>query len=143
MTDDVISRTRVVPAPPEEVFELLADPQKHQLIDGSSMVRGVIEGPIRLSQGATFGMKMQKGPVPYKIKNTVEEFEEGRVIAWRHAGRHRWRYELEPTAGGTKVTESFDTSTVPAPMRPITKLLGKANGDNIDKTLDRLVQHFS
>jgi uncharacterized protein YndB with AHSA1/START domain len=143
MTDDVISRTRVVPAPPEEVFELLADPQKHQLIDGSSMVRGVIEGPIRLSQGATFGMKMQKGPVPYKIKNTVEEFEEGRLIAWRHAGKHRWRYQLEPTEGGTKVTESFDTSTVPAPMRPITKLLGKANGDNIDKTLDRLVQHFS
>jgi hypothetical protein len=34
-------------------------------------------------------------------------------------------------------------STVPAPMRPITKLLGRKNGDAIDATLDRLVAHFS
>src|SRR3546814_13538874 len=76
------------------------------------------------------------------MKNTVEEFEEGRLIAWRHMGRHRWRYELEPTEGGTTVTETFDTTTVPALFRPITKLAGKKNPQNMEATLDRLAKHF-
>ena len=40
-------------------------------------------------------MDMKKG-APYKIKNKVVEFEPDRLIAWRHVGLHRWRYELEP-----------------------------------------------
>lgn len=139
---DQVSRTRFVPAPPQEIFDLLADPHQHALIDGSGTVQSAMSGPDRLSLGATFGMSMKMG-VPYRIKNTVEEFEEGRRIAWRHAGRHRWRYELEAVDGGTQVTETFDTSTVPAPIRPITKVLGRKNGDSIDATLDRLAAHFS
>jgi uncharacterized protein YndB with AHSA1/START domain len=139
---DQVSRTRLVPAPPQAIFDLLADPRQHARIDGSGTVQSAVSGPDRLHLGATFGMRMKMG-VPYRIKNTVEEFEEGRLIAWRHAGRHRWRYELEPVEGGTQVTETFDTSTVPAPLRPITKLLGRRNGDAIDATLDRLVAHFS
>ena len=142
MEGDKVSVTRFVPAPPEQVFELLADPRKHALIDGSGTVQESISGPERLSKGATFGMAMKMG-MPYRIKNTVEEFEEGRLIAWRHIGRHRWRYELEPTEGGTNVTETFDTSTVPAPFRPLTKLAGRNNNQAIEKTLDRLAQHFS
>jgi uncharacterized protein YndB with AHSA1/START domain len=142
MADDQVARTRFVPAPAQEIFDLLADPRQHALIDGSGTVQSAVSGPERLSLGATFGMSMKMG-VPYRIKNTVEEFEEGRRIAWRHAGQHRWRYELEPVDGGTQVTETFDVSTVPAPMRPITKLLGRKNGDAIDATLDRLVAHFS
>ena len=49
--------------------------------------------------------------VPYLTKNTVVEYDEDRLIAWRHLGKHRWRYELEPVEGGTKVTETFDWST--------------------------------
>lgn len=139
---DKVSRCRFVPAPPQEVFDLLADPRKHALIDGSGTLQSAMSGPDRLSLGATFGMSMKMG-LPYRIKNTVEEFEEGRRIAWRHAGRHRWRYELEAVDGGTEVTETFDTSTVPAPVRPITKMLGRKNGDSIDATLDRLAAHFS
>jgi uncharacterized protein YndB with AHSA1/START domain len=139
---DQVSRTRFVPAPPQEVFDLLANPRKHALIDGSGTVQSAVSGPDRLSLGTTFGMSMKMG-VPYRIKNTVEEFEEGRRIAWRHAGRHRWRYELEAVDGGTQVTETFDTSPVPGPIRPITKVLGRRNGDSIDATLDRLAPHFS
>ena len=70
---------------------------------------------MRLTLGATFGMKMKLG-VPYPIENTVVEFEENRLIAWRHMGGHRWRYELEPVDDGTKVTETFDWSTSKAPF---------------------------
>ena len=54
---------------------------------------------------------------PYRTDNTVVEFEEGRLIAWCHFNRHRWRYELEPLGdGSTLVTETFDgrTALVPA-----------------------------
>jgi uncharacterized protein YndB with AHSA1/START domain len=85
MADDQVARTRFVPAPAQEIFDLLADPRQHALIDGSGTVQSAVSGPERLSQGATFGMSMKMG-VPYRIKNTVEEFEEGRRIAWRHAG---------------------------------------------------------
>ena len=46
--------------------------------------------------------------LPYRVTNTVVEFEEGKVIAWRHVGGHIWRYRLDPGQGGTHVTEEFD-----------------------------------
>ena len=62
-------------------------------------------------------MDMKMG-APYKIKNRVVELEEDRLIAWRHMGAHRWRYELTPTPdGGTEVTETWDLSRYPLPLR--------------------------
>jgi uncharacterized protein YndB with AHSA1/START domain len=142
MSADQVSASRVVPASPQEIFDLLADPRQHHVIDGSGMVQGAVSGPDRLSLGARFGMSMRMG-IPYRITNTVVEFEEGRRIAWRHFGQHRWRYELEPVDGGTKVTETFDLSTVPALLRPGTRVMGRKNGEAIERTLDRLVRHFS
>jgi hypothetical protein len=49
--------------------------------------------------------------LPYLIRNRVVEFEEGRLIAWRHFHGHRWRYELSDVDGGTLVRETFDWST--------------------------------
>ena len=47
--------------------------------------------------------------LPYAMVNTVVEFDEGRRIAWRHASRAVWRYELEATGPtSTRVVESFD-----------------------------------
>ncbi|HZY75470.1 MAG TPA: hypothetical protein VFE40_04060 [Jatrophihabitantaceae bacterium] len=63
--------------------------------------------PQRLSAGAKFGMDMKLG-APYKIVNTVIEFDEPKVIAWRHFNGHVWRYLFEPADGGTKVTEQWD-----------------------------------
>ncbi|HZP29842.1 MAG TPA: SRPBCC family protein [Acidimicrobiia bacterium] len=113
---DVVTVERVVPAPPERIFELLADPSRHHDIDGSGTVRGAKDAPARLSLGANFGMSMRRG-FGYSMVNEVVEFEEGRRIAWRPrpAGRlgsaftgRIWRYELEPVEGGTLVRESWD-----------------------------------
>ncbi|MCK4177783.1 SRPBCC family protein [Aciditerrimonas ferrireducens] len=137
MSAPVISRTRVVAAPPEAVFAVLADPRRHPLIDGSGSVRGVTRGPERLSLGARFGMEMRIG-VPYRITNTVVEFEEPRRIAWRHFGGHVWRYELEPVPEGTKVTETFDGRPSKAPW--LLRLMGveRTHPTAIEATLDRL-----
>lgn len=80
----------VINAPAQRIFDIIADPYRHPEFDGSGTVKKGSSGPHRLSQGATFGMDMKLG-FPYKIKNTVEEFDEPTQIAWRHAGRHRWR----------------------------------------------------
>ena len=106
MTIEIAEATRIVPASAEDIFELLASPAQHALIDGSGTVKGVQRGtPERLSPGARFGMNMRIG-APYKILNEVVEFEEGRRIAWRHFAGHIWRYILEPLGPNTtQVTE--------------------------------------
>jgi uncharacterized protein YndB with AHSA1/START domain len=93
MSDQQVSRSVVVNATPEQVFALLADPREHPNIDGSGSVRASRSGPDRLSLGAHFGMTMKLG-FPYPIKNEVVEFEPDRLIAWRHPGKHVWRWEL-------------------------------------------------
>lgn len=133
----VIARSRVIPASPASIFDLLADPAAHARLDGSGTVRSAVGNPDRLSLGATFAMNMRIG-LPYRVTNTVVEFEEGRRIAWRHFGGHVWRYELEPVDGGTRVTETFDGSTSKAPL--VLTLMGAARKHPLamEATLQRL-----
>lgn len=110
----VISESRLLPHPPEAIWAVLVSPAGHVEMDGSGTVRGVARGPERLELGSRFRMKMKVG-LSYRVSSTVVEFEEHRLIAWAHFGGHRWRYELEPAADGTMVTESFDWSTAISP----------------------------
>ncbi len=140
----VISVSRVIPAPAQKIFDLLADPAMHSVFDGSGTVKGSRGGnPDRLSLGARFGMDMKLGG-RYRVTNRVTEFEEGRRIAWRHMARYTWRYELEPQDGGTKVTESFDTTTGLAPAF-IIRALGffRRNEEGMRKTLENIERHLS
>jgi uncharacterized protein YndB with AHSA1/START domain len=112
VTDQLISESTTIDAPPSVVFAILADPRQHNRIDGSGSVGSVLAGPDRITaKGQTFTVRMKLFGLPYVIRNRVVEFEADRRIAWRHFTANRWRYELEPTAdGGTRVTETFDTS---------------------------------
>lgn len=142
MAERKVSVSRVVPAPPEEIFDLLADPRRHGEIDGSGSVQGVLpDTPERLSLGAKFGMQMKVG-LPYKIKNEVVEFDEGRRLAWRHFGHHVWRYELEPVEGGTEVTETFDWGPSRAPRFYELMSYPEKNKKSMEATLDRLAARF-
>ncbi|MEU0514506.1 SRPBCC family protein [Amycolatopsis sp. NPDC006125] len=138
-----VSATRIVAAPPEKIFELLADPSKHPLIDGSGTVLAAQSGgPERLTLGSRFGMDMKMG-ANYKILNTVVEFDENRLIAWRHFNGHRWRWQLKPLEdGSTEVTETFDWSTARIPLLIDLSFFPRKNKQAIDKTLDRLVTLF-
>ncbi len=137
----LISRERLIDAPAERIFEVLATPALHSVIDGSGTVRGEQpNGPRRLSQGATFGMEMRMG-APYKILNRVVEFEEGRRIAWRHFSAHVWRYTLEPRGGATLVREEWDGRAVP--WRFVFRVTGftRRHPGSIEATLGRLEDH--
>ena len=136
----MVSESVDIVAPPEVVFTILADPRQQTRIDGSGSVRGLLKGPERLSKGASFGVDMKLFGLPYKIRNTVVEFEEGRRVAWRHFGGHRWRYVLEPIDSGTRVRESFDYSMFGLPHRLLIELTGfpQRNREGIAGTLVKL-----
>lgn len=144
MSDRSVSVSRVIDAPPAAIFDLLAAPSGHAVIDGSGSVKGEQTGPEPLTKvGDRFGMKMKLYGLPYRISNTVMEFEENRLIAWAHLGGHRWRYELEPVEGGTRVTETFDWSTAKAPK--FIELMGypKKHPAAMERTLERLEEHLT
>lgn len=139
----IVSHSVVVPAPAQDIFNLLADPRRHSEIDGSGSVKAAkVNAPERLSLGSKFGMEM-KIVVPYKMTNEVVEFEEGKQIGWRHFGGHVWRYILEPVDGGTKVTEQFDWNTNKSPLMLKVMNAVDNNSKSIQKTLDNLVKRFS
>ena len=140
MNDEQVSVSRTIKASPEDIFDVLAHPARHSEIDGSGTVKASRGGADeRLSQGAKFGMDMRIG-LPYIIKNTVVEFEEGRRIAWRHFGRHIWRYELQPTEDGTLVPGT--SARAKAPVQgglPMMKWHAKQT-KRMTATLERLAE---
>lgn len=145
---DTESVERVIPAPPEAIFALLADPARHQDIDGSGSVHQPKNaGTNRLKLGDQFGMSMKRG-VPYSTTNTVIEFEDNRRIAWHTGstgfmakvlGGPIWRYELEPVDGGTRVRETWDISESRA-EKPLLRI-GKVRNDtrkSMTQTLENI-----
>jgi len=137
-----VSVSRVIAQPAERIFDLLADPAGHAKIDGSGSVRSEVSGPDRLELGSKFRMDMKLG-IPYRMTSTVKEFEENSLIAWAHLGGHRWRYELQPVEGGTRVTETFDWSYAVVPKA--IELLGypKKHPAAMEQTLQNIEKVLS
>ncbi|MBK5221377.1 MAG: TIGR01777 family oxidoreductase [Acidimicrobiia bacterium] len=136
--DRMVSVTRTIAASATDIFAVLTDPSQHARIDGSGSVTGSHDSdpePLRL--GSRFSMGMKIG-VPYRMSNEVVEYEPDRLIAWTHFGGHRWRYQLQPVEGGTRVTETFDWSTSKAPW--FIELLGwpRRHPPAMAATLERL-----
>ena len=149
MDGNVVTVERFIPAPAAAIFDLLVDPDRHQEIDGSGSVRGTKGSELgrRLTGGDRFGMSMKIG-LPYSMVNEVVELEENRRIAWQtkgpgpfgFVGGRIWRYELEPTEGGTTVRESWDISQESALSRGAVRRLAKTTEQNMAKTLERIEQ---
>ena len=139
---DSVSASGVVAASPHDVFEYLRRPANHAEISGDGTVKGTVGGDEVLTAGSRFGMSMRLG-VPYRMRSTVLEFEPDRLIAWSHVGGHRWRWELAPIEGGTRLTETFDMSTARFP--PGLRLFGypKRHEDNVADSVRNLIAHFA
>jgi hypothetical protein len=136
----LVSESKVIAAPAQRLFDIVADPAMHPVMDGSGSVQASRSGgPKRLELGSKFGMDMKLG-APYKITNTVVEFDEPNVIAWRHFNGHVWRYLFEPVDGGTRVTEQWDAR--PAKNRLFLRISGfpARNRAGIIATLDKLAE---
>jgi uncharacterized protein YndB with AHSA1/START domain len=108
----VVSASRDIAAPPEQVFELIADPARQPQWDGNDNLAEAVAGQRVRRVGDVFTMTLTTGSVR---ENHVVEFVEGRRIAWTPAeqGRrppgHLWRWELKPAgASGTRATCTYD-----------------------------------
>jgi|SRR5271165_4814220 uncharacterized protein YndB with AHSA1/START domain len=120
MDGNTVSVERVIKAPPDKIFALLADAGKHASIDGAHSVNHASQASVPLSMGAKFGIAMRGRKetlfIPYRTNNTVIEYEPDRRIAWKttflggRVGGRIWRYELEAAPEGTLVRETWDVS---------------------------------
>ncbi|KAA0021701.1 SRPBCC family protein [Antrihabitans cavernicola] len=148
MTADqnLVTVQRTIAAPPDAIFALLVDPRRHREFDGSGAVRSPKGASTPLTLGSRFGMSMYAG-VPYSMVSTVVEFELDRTIAWQTngptafgkfvAGRI-WRYRLEPVAGGTAVSETWDISQESRLTKPIIRGQGPQRAKDMAATLERI-----
>lgn len=146
-SQDVVTVERLIPAPPEAIFVLIADPARHQDMDGSGTVQGARGSSERLGMGSQFGMSMKMG-IPYSMVNTVIEYEEDRRLAWQTrgpgpvgklVGGRIWRYELEPVDDGTLVRETWDISQESPLFKPgMRKMLATKTEQNMAATLARI-----
>lgn len=145
-----VSVERTIPAPPERIWALVADPRRHRDINGNDTVRDAFDVPAQLSLGSTFGMNMDFGG-EYTMVNTVIDYDEGRRIAWQArpaADGARWRqifggriwcYELEPVGTGTRVRETWDVRQEGRfGTRWVVRLYGSQTKTNMAKTLERI-----
>ena len=112
LVSKVVSASREIAAPAARIFELIADPAEQPRWDGNDNLKHADSGQRVRAAGDVFTMTLTRGSVR---ENTVVEFEEGRLIAWRPnvPGRerpgHLWRWQLEPIdAGRTRVTHTYD-----------------------------------
>jgi uncharacterized protein YndB with AHSA1/START domain len=146
---DVVSVERVIAAPADRIFALLADPHRHHEFDGSGTVRKPSHAPDTLALGSEFGMNMHFH-VPYAMKSRVIELEQDRRLAWQTlpplrfaeklaAGRI-WRYELEPVEGGTLVRESWDISKESPLTKPMIRRMADATAQSMARSLERIEQ---
>lgn len=153
-TGQLVSVSRRIEVPAEKLFDFLAHPANHPLIDGSGMLRegsgGVISGA-----GEVFTMTMHNDEMgDYEIFNHVIECEPNRRIGWepvlKAASRpedqadigdlshHRWSFELTPLgSASTLVIETYDCSRAPEWLRNAVKG-GTRWIDSMTTTLEKL-----
>jgi uncharacterized protein YndB with AHSA1/START domain len=123
--------SRVIDAPPERIFAVLADPARHHELDGAGMLRGLESGDAPITAvGQAFVMNMnQDGIGDYQMRSEIVVYEADRRIGWAPAihppgalahvigeldpSGHTYAWELEPAGDGrTKVTHTYDWSGV-------------------------------
>jgi uncharacterized protein YndB with AHSA1/START domain len=130
-----VSASRRIAAPAAEIFQILADPAKHPVLDGSGMLRPTPDQPVLGQVGDTFTVAMYLPDLgDYLMLNRVIAFERDRLIGWEPtpgdevASRnaelpigasqgYNYGYRLQPDGEATLVTEIFDCTEADQSIR--------------------------
>ncbi|MGI8664035.1 MAG: SRPBCC family protein [Acidimicrobiales bacterium] len=99
-----------VAAPPEQVWDLLADVTQMGRWSPECVSCTWLDGADAPSVGARFKGKNKHGFASWSTVSAVTKAERGSVLEWQvDESRMVWGYRFEPTpSGGTKVTEYRD-----------------------------------
>lgn len=153
--DEAMRRTRIIEAPREAIFAVLADPDQHRYTEPSDWVREAISPQPITGVGQVFGMSMYhvNAGGDYVMHNRVVVFEPNRSIAWEpgqydDAGRLGvggwfWRYDLAPAEGGTEVALIYDWSATPQQVRAEIGGLPAFGADFLETSLASLDAYLS
>lgn len=153
-TSKKLQASKVISAPQDEIFALLADPNRHAELDGAGMIRGV-EGDIPpiAGIGQVFTMNMHADDLgDYRMLNAVTSYVAGARVGWApkvdptcelydklgdmDASGHTYTYDLRAVDGGTEVTSTYDWTGVKDPK--FEELCPRVSQEQLAATLDRL-----
>jgi hypothetical protein len=113
-----VTVSRRINSSAHDIFQILANPARHQEFDGSDSLRGARSSEVVTAVGDVFVMKMHFPHLgDYEMNNHVVEYEQDRRIGWEpEAGRghpnaapdspdparwgQRWSYQLTPDGPG-------------------------------------------
>ena len=140
----VVTSSRVIKAPVDQVFELIADPARQVEWEGNNDLQHAAPGQRIRQAGGVFVSTTTRG---VERENHVSEFEEGRRIAWMPGvvgegpAGHVWRWEVEPTPEGhTLATHTYDwTGLQPHDEHRLARAR-TTNKSYLDRSLDRLAE---
>jgi hypothetical protein len=148
--------SKVIDAPAADIFAILANPDRHQEIDGAGMLRGV-EGEAQpiAAIGQVFVMNMHQDALgDYRMVNSVTAYMPDARIGWAPqidpscelaaklgdmtVGGHTYTYDLSEGDEGTTVTQTYEWMSVKdeqfAAMLPV------VSEEQLAGTLDRIAE---
>ena len=158
-TSKKISATKVIDAPAEAVFAVLADPNRHTELDGGDMVKGPEgETPSLGGIGQVFTMNMHQDALgDYRMINTVTAFVPEARIGWGPSmdpscdaaknfegvdvSGHTYTWDLRESDGRTEVTETYEWTGVKDPQ--FEKLFPLVSQEDLERSLDKLADAVS
>lgn len=121
---DRIEVSRIIAAPPADIFGVLCDPQGHVAIDATGMLQDADGSPAR-GVGDSFVVHMDRAALNdfpelgrYDVTVSITQYDQDTLIAWTILGQlkpqigHVYGYRLEPADTGTLVTSFYDWSDI-------------------------------
>jgi hypothetical protein len=149
-----LQASRVINAPAENIFALLADPNRHSEFDDTDTMRGPEEDVMPIAEvGQTFTMNKHQPDIgDYRTVNKVVAFMSPSRIGWGpildpsssmakelgeiNASGHTYTYDVEEVEGGTNVTLTLDWTGVKDP--DFEALFPVVSQEQLARTLDRI-----
>ena len=137
-----VERQVDIAAPPEEVYDLIADPDRlgewvtiHQYLDG--------EPPAELVEGAKMAQCLRLAGRNFKVKWKVVESDRPHRLVWEGRGPVRSKAkvvnELTPTERGTRFSYSNEFSLPGGPLGSMAgPVVRRVTAGELDETLQKL-----
>lgn len=116
-----ITVSREIPAPSNDLFDVLSNPHRHAELDSSGFVRSLEQGDRLEKVGQQFTMNMTGDHMDgdYQTDNVVSAFDENKMIGWKTAPAGteppgwEWLWELKSEGSdSTTATLTYDWSNV-------------------------------
>jgi|SRR4051794_27750364 uncharacterized protein YndB with AHSA1/START domain len=133
----VIQETAELPAPPERVWESIANPERWS--EWQSIHSGFPDGTPELSPGAQFKQQVKIMGMPGEVAWTVETLEENNRLELTGKGpmgtTMRTLFNLEPADGGTKAfyEAEFGGAALAAMAGPLEKESRRGAQESLEK----------